>query len=239
MKLYYDLHIHSALSPCCDDDMTPNNIVRMARLKELNLIAVTDHNSARNLPAVQSIAQACGLLLLPGIEVTTAEEVHVLTYFSSVAKAVAFGDRIYDSLPNIRNREDIFGNQYVMNEKDEIVGKLDKLLVNACPYSVDDLCRQVRREGGVPVPAHVNRGSNSLLSNFGFIPDDLLFSTIEVNEGISGLKIDPARYRVLHSSDAHSIENIAEPNHFLTCGCSVRSVLQEIGSGLQERVQPS
>ena len=95
MRLYYDLHIHSALSPCADDDMTPNNIVNMAKLKGLDLITVSDHNSARNVEAVAKVAQQAGILFLPGIEMTTAEEVHVLAFFEEPESAREFGDKLY------------------------------------------------------------------------------------------------------------------------------------------------
>ena len=147
MKLYYDLHIHSSLSPCGDDDMTPNNIVHMAMLKELNMIAVTDHNSARNLPAVKKVAEECGILLIPGIEVTTAEEIHLLTYFETVEETMDFGEYIYDSLPDISNRPEIFGEQRIMDETDAVTGHLDKLLLTASCHSIDALCREVSAPG--------------------------------------------------------------------------------------------
>ena len=135
--LFYDLHMHSCLSPCGDDDMTPNNLVNMAALKELDVIALTDHNCSRNLPAAQAVAEQAGLLFVPGIEVNTAEEVHMLAYFEDVEQAVAYGEEIYASLPDIPNCPSLFGNQYVMDSQDEIVGTVDKLLLNACGFSLD------------------------------------------------------------------------------------------------------
>ena len=120
MFFRYDLHNHSCLSPCGDDDMTPCNIAGMAKIKGLDIIAVCDHNTARNLPAVQRVCEAYGLLLLPGMEITTREEVHLLGYFPTVETALAFGEMLRAHLPKKKNNPRFFGRQLVMNEDDEI-----------------------------------------------------------------------------------------------------------------------
>lgn len=230
MQLYYDLHIHSALSPCGDADMTPNNIVHMAMLKGLHLIAVTDHNAAANLPAVKRIADACGVLLLPGLEINTAEEVHLLAYFAEVAQAVEFGEYIYAALPDVANRPDIFGEQHIMDEDDQVTGQLDKLLINACTLSIDQLVGEIRAAGGLPVPAHVNRASNSILANLGYIAPDYGFSAIEVAKSMPLAGVDVERYRLLYSSDAHYIIDIAEPEQSLHIEgeCTPAAVLKKL-----------
>ena len=119
MKIAVDLHIHSCVSPCADMDMTPNNLVTMAYLKGLDAIAVSDHNTAKNLPACKAVADARGILLVPAIEVESREEVHVLCYFTSVEAAVAMGDYVYDFLPDIENVPAMFGEQTAMNDDDE------------------------------------------------------------------------------------------------------------------------
>ena len=98
MKFYYDLHIHSSLSPCADDDMTPNNIVNMALIKGLDVISLTDHNSTKNVEAVHELCQHKGIKFIPGIEVQTKEEVHVLCYFFDILDCLKFGEMIYNSL---------------------------------------------------------------------------------------------------------------------------------------------
>ena len=138
MELYYDFHIHSALSPCADNDMTPNNIVNMARLKGLDAIAVCDHNSTKNVMAIEKVARGAGITFLPGMEMTTAEEVHMLALFEKAQAAEAFGDMVYAALPDIPNKPDYFGEQLVMDENDEIIGKLDKLLISALPFDMDE-----------------------------------------------------------------------------------------------------
>lgn len=215
MTRSYDLHIHSCLSPCASDDMTPANIAGMAHIKGLSLISLTDHNTGANLPAMAEAADAYGLIFVPGIEVTTSEEVHVLTYFADVNTAVNFGDALYHSLPDIQNRPDIFGNQLIMDAADNVTGALPKLLLQATPYTLDAIVRMAKRDGGCAVPAHINRDSFSLLANLGFIPDGL-FQCVEVAKSLPS-PVLPCEYRVLHSSDAHELGAIAEPLETL-CG---------------------
>ena len=118
MNLYADLHIHSCLSPCGDQDMTPGNILGMAKIKGLDVVAISDHNAAGNLPAAQKIAEAYDLLLVPAIEITTREEVHMLGYFPSVEAAVSFGNMLKEHLPPKKNKPSLFGQQLIMNEDD-------------------------------------------------------------------------------------------------------------------------
>ncbi len=215
MTRCYDLHIHSCLSPCAGDDMTPANIAGMAYIKGLSLIALTDHNSGANLPAISEAAAAYGLILVPGMEVTTSEEVHVLTYFADVDTAVAFGEQLYGSLPGIQNRPDIFGNQLIMDTKDTVAGTLPKLLLQAAPYTIDDVVRMAKERDGCAVPAHINRDSFSVLANLGFIPPNL-FGCVEVAKNLPCPDLR-GHYRIFHSSDAHELGAIAEPLETL-CG---------------------
>lgn len=205
-----DLHIHSCLSPCGDDDMTPNNICGMAALKGLEVIAVCDHNSARNLPAVEACCAEYGLVLLPGIEITTCEEVHLLGYFPSVATALAAGETLYAHLPRRRNKPAFFGHQLVMNERDEAVSEEEALLIGATDLTLSQAAALVRLHGGAAVPAHINRGANGLLINLGLLPVEPQFSTLEVWKELpcdNGLLIGR---NVLHSSDAHALGAIRE-----------------------------
>ena len=155
MRLYCDLHIHSCLSPCGDELMTPNNIAGMAMLKGLDAIAVADHNSARNLPALAKTCAAMGVLLLPAMEITTAEEAHLLAYFPTVEAAVDFSGEIHAFLPPIPNRPDLFGPQQVLDENDEQVDTEEFLLLNALSLSLDELVERINARGGAAVPAHI------------------------------------------------------------------------------------
>ena len=215
MNFFADLHIHSCLSPCGDNDMTPGNILGMAVVKGLEIVAISDHNAARNLPAAEKIAEAYGLLLVPAIEITTSEEVHMLGYFPDVKTAVDFGDMLKTHLPPGKNKPAFFGEQLVMNEDDEVIGHEDALLIGATDLTLEECAEKVRAAGGVPVPAHINRGSNGLLVNLGMMPPSPAFTTVEVWKDLP-CPLEPTENKhVLHSSDAHYLENIQEPEFSL------------------------
>ncbi len=214
MRAYCDLHLHSCLSPCGDAAMTPGNIAGMARLKGLDLIAVTDHNTARQLPAMEAACRAMGVNLLPGLELNTREEVHLLAYFRTVSDATAFSQRIQPLLPDIPNMPDFFGRQVVMNADDEETSEESRLLISALDLDLDALTREIRAFSGLPVPAHINRGSNGLLNALGFLPPGSDFAALEVTEGLS-CPGDCSGFKVLHSSDAHRLEDIFERVFFL------------------------
>ncbi len=211
MKLYCDLHIHSCLSPCGDMLMTPNNIVGMAFIKQLDAIAVCDHNTAENLPAVKEAADMMGVLLLPGMELTTREEAHMLAYFPDVETALAFSREVYRHLPPIPNRAEFFGRQVKMNGQDEEIAEEERLLISALDLSFEECERLIRGYGGLCVPAHINRGSNGVLNALGFLPGDAAYDALEVSEAVAAPNMDLTGYRILHSSDAHYLENILEP----------------------------
>ena len=230
MALHYDLHIHSCLSPCAQEDMTPANICAMARLKGLDVIAVTDHQSAGNLPAVAACAAREGLLLVPGLEVCTREEVHVLCYFADVAAAQRMGMWCYGLLPDIPNRPDYFGEQSLVNERDEVIGTEPRMLLMGLTAGLDEVIAQARALGGVPVPAHINRGENGILTALGFLPPEARFTALEISPELplpDGLDI--SRYRVLHSSDAHQLGDIAERGHTIPAAPGAAEVLRWLG----------
>ncbi len=211
--MLYDLHIHSCLSPCAEDDMTPATILGMAKLAGADLVAIADHNSALNLPAARLCAEAYGVRLLPAIEVNTEEEIHLLCYFPTVEAALEMGKKIYAALPSFPYDPRIWGRQLVVNEDDEQTGSVDKLLSGALAmniYQVKSLCESL---GGVAIPAHAEKDSYSLLSVMGFCPEDLDFAVYELK--------DPEKYpelvgrgllmpdrEILTSSDAHCIAAI-------------------------------
>lgn len=215
MKFFYDLHIHSDLSPCSSSDMTPNNIINMSYIKGLNVISVTDHNTAENLPAVMMLGEKAGIKVIPGIEVTTREEVHVLCYFNKLTDALNFGDKIYASLPDIKNNIIIFGEQNIYNSNDEIVGNMDKLLLNASSYTIEDVCALAKYHHGVMVPAHINKKSNSILEVLGFIPQNLKIDLVEVYSKTEINKKLVENYIVLRNSDAHQLTDISEAENFI------------------------
>jgi len=225
--VYYDFHIHTALSPCASDDMTPNDIVGMAVLNGLDLIAVTDHNSLSNASAVVKAAQTINtqqdkeLIVLPGIEVSTAEEVHVICLFSELGSAHNFEAELSPYFSTLKNRVDIFGNQILYNEEDNIIGEEERMLIAPTTISFDSLYRLVHKFGGAFIPAHIDRDSFSVLSNLGFLPPHLNISTLEISLGGLEKGFDKQNkellddHKVIYSSDAHQLWAISEKEHFL------------------------
>lgn len=228
MQVYYDLHIHSALSPCADDDMTPNNIVNMAKLKGLDVIAVSDHNCAENVEAVARVAKEAGLLFIPAVEMTTIEEVHLLVFFEVPLDAQHFGNEIYCKLPNIPNKPDYFGRQLMLDQNDQTIGTVEKMLISALPYNLEESCALARDYGGYVIPAHINKRSNSMLANLGFFPPNLSFKTIEIVKGLE-INSNVSRFKKIYSSDAHCLWQIAERENYLEVEeMNVRTILQKL-----------
>ncbi|MEA4845728.1 MAG: PHP domain-containing protein [Clostridiaceae bacterium] len=224
MEFAVDFHIHSALSPCGDGDMTPCNIVNMALLKGLDIIAVTDHNSCSNLPAVMEAARENGLMVIPGMEVQTKEEVHILCLFKRMEGAMKFAEIVYNSLPDIENNEQIFGQQLIFNSSDEIIGKEHKLLLSSTILSVNDVFILVRGLGGICIPAHVDRQGFSIITNLGFIPPELKVKTVEISKKCTpevAFKKYPFlnKFNYIVSSDAHYLEDISEREFFIELDC--------------------
>ena len=208
--LRYDLHLHSCLSPCADRDMTPANLAGLCALNGAQLIALADHNSALNLPAAKRCCDAYGVKLLPAIEANTAEEIHLLCYFATVDAALEMGEILYRSLPAFPYDPAIWGEQWVMDEDDRVTAKVEKLLTGAVEmdlYQVADACRAL---GGVPVPAHIDKDSYSVLSVLGLWPGDAGFELAEASRperwaGLQARGLVPAGLGMLTSSDAHQL----------------------------------
>ncbi|MFA0816320.1 MAG: PHP domain-containing protein [Anaerofustis sp.] len=215
MNRYFgDYHIHSALSPCADDDMTPANIIGMAAIKGLDMISVTDHNSAGNLPALKTNADANQIVLIPGIEINSKEEVHILAYFPDIESCISYANDLYRLLPDIPNDEQFFGRQLFFDEEDEVIGKAEKLLINSVSLSVEQIIGEVADSGGATVFAHIDKKHFSILSSLGFIPLHLPIQTVEISTNTDP---DPflqknhlMQYQYLQSSDAHMLQDIRE-----------------------------
>ncbi len=216
MKVYYDLHMHSCLSPCGDDDMTPNNIVGMSKLCGLDIIALTDHNSCKNCRATIEVGVKNDLCVVPGMEICTSEEIHAVCLFESIEKAEAFDKYIYENVLNIKNRPDIYGNQLILDENDIQTGFEKKLLLTATNISITGLNDLVTNEfDGFCFPAHINRDSYSLISVFGEIPTEENFKVLEIykplyNESLNKLYPEINSSKILYNSDAHYLQDISQ-----------------------------
>ncbi len=220
MKLYYDFHIHSCLSPCGSEDMTPNNIVNMAQLIGLDAIAVSDHNSCKNIPAVLKCAEGTSLLVVPGIEVESREEVHILCLFDSMESLASFAEVIEEHLLKIPNKTEVFGEQAIMDENDKVIGTYPNLLITATDLSIEDVIKLCRDKKGVPIPAHIDREANSIITNLGFIIPEYGFKTIEISKNTTKEKVLLQHeylvgYNFIGNSDAHYLENMAKKERYI------------------------
>lgn len=216
MRLWYDFHLHSCLSPCGDDEMTPYNLVNLAKLLGYDVIALTDHNTVGNCAAAMTAGEQAGLLVLPGMELCTAEEIHMVYLFPSLDRAEAFGGFIRATLPPVGNKPEIFGRQLYMDETDNILGSEDCLLVTASSVSVEDAVSLAKEYGGYCFPAHIDRASYSVLSSLGAISPGLGFNAAEISLGGDPDELRAKHpilegMRILRSSDAHYLENMPEP----------------------------
>lgn len=180
-RYYYDFHIHSCLSPCGDDDMTPANIAGAATLAGLNIVALTDHNTVKNCPAFFKAARHYGIIAVAGMELTTAEDIHIVCLFEKLEEALAFGEEIEGHIVKVKNRPEIFGRQQIMDEEDNILGEEEFLLSNATDISVEDVPELVKIFGGVCFPAHIDRTANGIVSILGVFPEDAEFEVFELH----------------------------------------------------------
>ncbi len=209
-----DLHIHTCLSPCSDLEMSPRTIVEKSLEKGLDLIAVCDHNSAENVGAVLRAGAKRGLYVLPGMEINSLEEVHTLAIFDSEKQAFSMQEIVYKNLDGT-NRPDLFGDQIVANEHDEVEGYNDRMLIGATKLRLEEIVREVHRLGGLSIASHVDRPSYSLLSQLGFIPQDLDLDALEVSSNVrrdyfAGREREIGDLPVITSSDAHFKRDIGK-----------------------------
>ena len=217
MKLYYDFHIHTALSPCSENSMTPNNILNMSLLNGLDAIAITDHNTCENVQVVMKLAEEKDIIVIPGIEIETKEEIHIIGLFPNLQSVYNVQNIIYSKLPFVKNKPNVVGNQYVMNENDDIVKELDRFLLISTLLSLNEVIKLIKDNNGIAIPAHIDRPSYSILSNLGFIPDDLNTSTLEISRfsDLDKYKNKYRNYRILQSSDAHELGYIGIKKNYI------------------------
>lgn len=220
-EFYYDLHMHSCLSPCGDMDMTPNNLVNMAKLLGLDVIALTDHNTSLNCEAAMKVGEQVGLLVIPGMELTTAEDIHAVCLFPTLEKALAFSEYVDQNRIKVRNKPEIYGRQVIMNENDEEIGEIEHLLLPGSFIGMYDAYRKAQEFGGICYPAHIDRDSLSILSVLGEIDPYCGFRTAELAD-ISKLGELREKHPILDHmniitcSDAHYLENMRDAANTLT-----------------------
>jgi len=218
-KYYYDLHIHSCLSPCGDDDMTPANIAGMAAIKGLHILALTDHNTTDNCPAFFKACRRHGIVPIPGMELTVSEDIHLLCLFRTLEAAMEFGKRVNEYRICVENRPEIFGRQNVVDEDDNFVREEKYLLLNATMLSLTEGTALCRECGGVCYPAHIDRTSNGAVSILGTFPDWEKYTAYEVSNSGSRTEEEDKfpclkALRCVKSSDAHYLWDISEAENY-------------------------
>ena len=218
MRYTYDLHNHSCLSPCADNDSTPNNIAGMAHLSGIRIVALTDHNSAKNCPAFFEAAERYGIIPIAGMELTTSEDIHLVCLFEELDSALNFDRYIQERRMLIKNRTDIFGEQLILNGNDDIIGEDEHLLPNATTISLDEAPELVKSYGGICYPAHIDRDANGIIAILGTVPPTPYFGCFEVRDAntISEHKVKYGLSDRLFvvNSDSHYLTDINEKNTF-------------------------
>lgn len=213
-RYYYDFHVHSCLSPCGDADNTPNNLAGMAFLNGVSIMALTDHNSSRNCPAFFAAARRYGIVPIAGMELTTSEDIHAVCLFETLEDALAFNDEVDTRRIRIKNREDIFGEQLILDEEDNVIAHEEDLLINATTISLDEAPQLAASYGGICYPAHIDRPANGAIEILGDFPHYVGFRLAELHDrsnkeayvstyGLEGM-------RLLFSSDAHYLDQLRE-----------------------------
>lgn len=217
-KYYYDFHVHSCLSPCADDDNTPNNIAGMATLNNLQVVALTDHNTCRNCPGFFKAAKKQGIIPIAGMELTTAEDIHVIFLFENLEDALKFDEEVNSKRILFENRVDVYGEQYIMDGDDEVVGTDPYLLSNATTITVEECPALAEKFGGICYPAHIDRQANGIIATLGTFPDIKGFKCCEFHDKD---KIDEYKKnypigdrKIVVCSDAHYLWDMREDNDF-------------------------
>ena len=214
MPLRCDLHLHSCLSPCGDDQMTPANIAGMASLAGVQLLALTDHNSCGNCASFMKACRRYGIVPVPGMELTTAEEIHMVCLFPDLEPALGFDREVKAHLLPVRNRIEVFGRQLLMNEEDEVTGEEELLLISATDLPLEDAYALALRYGGAAYPAHIDRDANGIIAILGAIPPEPAFPAFELRDGANRTayteRYGLAGRRIVCSSDSHNLWTIGD-----------------------------
>jgi len=207
-----DLHVHTCLSPCTELDMSPKGILATAKKKEIDIIGICDHNSSENSLAIMNAAKKMDINVIPGMEVTSQEEVHVLALFDEVKNALKMQKYVYENLPG-ENDEEAFGMQVIVNEKEEVLGFNNKLLIGATTIPIEEIIQTIHSFDGIAIASHIDRESFSIIGQLGFIPDNLELDALEISPNIT---LEDAKRRFKNNypitcfSDAHYPDDIGK-----------------------------
>ncbi len=217
-RYYVDLHIHSCLSPCADNDNTPNNLAGMAVLSGIGIMALTDHNTCKNCPAFFAAAKKQGIVPIAGMELTTAEDIHMICLFPTLKSAMEFDGAVEKRRILIENRPDIFGEQLILDENDEVTGEEPYLLSNATDITLEESFALAKAHGGICYPAHIDRQANGIIATLGAIPKELPITCVELHDGKNQAAYSEhilPKWRTTVGSDAHYLWDIRDKEFFV------------------------
>jgi 3',5'-nucleoside bisphosphate phosphatase len=208
-----DLHIHSVLSPCGELEMSPVNIIERAKANRIDMLAICDHNSTRQVEVVRQLGQKAGISVLYGAEVTTKEEVHVLCLLPTVDAQIEFQEYIDKYMPVIDNIEHLFGHQVVVDDEERIIYNEKRLLLSAINQSIEKVQKKIEALSGIFIPAHIERVAYGLFSQLGLMPEGLYVDALEFSyrsrkEQITDKYPVTKKHSLITSSDAHRLEGI-------------------------------
>jgi 3',5'-nucleoside bisphosphate phosphatase len=214
-----ELHVHTVLSPCAEVEMIPPLIVQEAVDRGIDLIAITDHNATTNIAAVQRAARDTGLVVLPGMEVQTIEEVHVLCLFDTLEQVQVWQDEVDCKMPPLENNIELFGEQFVVDYEGEFIRREPRLLLTSAELSIDDVYERVTALGGLAIPAHVDRKAFGLFANLGLISPIWPVAALEISRHLPvGQAVQRYRqlqgYPLIQSGDVHRLEEFLGVNRF-------------------------
>ena len=240
-----DLHIHSCLSPCGELSMYPRQIVGRALETGLDIISVCDHNTAENAAALMQAAEGTALTVFPGMEISSEEEVHLIGVFESLDDILPLQEAVYNSLPDVSANRKFTRDQVIVNEKDEVLGFNSRWLIGATRLSVYRIVDLIHKNGGLAIASHIDREAFSIITQLGFIPEDLDLDALEISSRMSVPEARVvynaySRYPIVRFSDAHKPEEIGRPSTDLLLAeprlDQVRSALRDPAGG---RIFPS
>ncbi|MCS6992635.1 MAG: hypothetical protein NZP74_02265 [Anaerolineales bacterium] len=209
--------MHTVLSPCAGVEMIPPLIVQTALERGIHLIAITDHNASANVAAVMQAAQGTELVVLPGMELQTREEVHLLCLFDTLEQVFLWQAQVDRLLPNLPNNIEYFGEQFIVDSTGEFLRREERLLLNSVNLSLEDAAAQVTALGGLAIPAHIDRSANGLIAILGLIPPG--FEALELSRHLTPAEArrkypQTASYPLLQSGDVHLLDGFLGSTHF-------------------------
>ncbi len=234
-----ELHVHTVLSPCADVEMIPPLIIHEALERGIELLAITDHNSSANVAAVQQAAKGSGVAVLPGMELQTREEVHLLCLFQDISDLMNWQQGVDERLPQIANRPDYFGEQFVVDATGDFIRREERLLLTSVAVSIDEAIQAVHARGGLAIPAHVDRKAFGLIANLGFLPENSPVDAVEFSRHFDPVKSDQFYPQLkgvpcIQSGDVHRLSEFLGVN-VLTLAAPTIAEIHLALAGREER----